>query len=148
MTQTQNQAIFPAGPPHLRIYKTRFFARVATFLFPALALLAGMFYQLMPTLYAAVGWPGPPMLSGLFFNVGEALVILSVVMLWWVYGRGVAWHIWLLALMPGLLFTLSFLRDPAMTGIMAIWSSGLTLFLPWPMYAVALWLVGIIVLGN
>ena len=29
-----------------------------------------------------------------------------------------------------------------MAGIMAIWSTGLTMYLPWPLYALSLWLFG------
>jgi hypothetical protein len=32
--------------------------------------------------------------------------------------------------------------NPSMAGILAIWSIGLTLYLPWPLYAVSLWLAG------
>jgi hypothetical protein len=35
-----------------------------------------------------------------------------------------------------------------MTGILAIWSTGLTLYLPWPVYAVALWLAGKVVIQT
>ena len=35
------------------------------------------------------------------------------------------------------------LVNPAMSGILAIWSTGLTLYLPWPLYAVSLWLVSV-----
>lgn len=79
---------------------------------------------------------------------GEALVVLSVAVLWWAYGRTTSWRIYLLATIPTLLFIASFQRDPAMTGILAIWSMGLTLFLPWLIYAIALWLVGITVLET
>jgi hypothetical protein len=33
-----------------------------------------------------------------------------------------------------------------MTGIIAIWSMGLTLYLPWPLYALGLWLTGVTVI--
>lgn len=116
-------------------------------LLPALALLIGVLYQLLPTVYVLGKWPGPPPFMGTLFNLGELLVIASVVVWWWGYGRGGSWHLWFLAAIPALLFTLSFQRDPAMTGILTIWSTGLTLFLPWPVYAVALWLAGVTVLA-
>lgn len=116
-------------------------------LFPALTLLAGLLVQLLPTVYALLSWPGPPPLSGLIFRLGEGFVITSVGGWWWVYGRERSWRIWLRAALPALLFALSFHRDPAMTGILTIWSTGLTLFLPWPLYAVALWLAGMTVLA-
>ncbi|GIK55606.1 MAG: hypothetical protein HND44_05005 [Chloroflexi bacterium] len=117
-------------------------------LFPALALLAGLFVQLWPNLYALLGWPGPPPLTRFLFNLGELLVVVTVFIWWWCYGRTRSWIIWLLAAIPALLFALSFWRDPAMTGILTIWSTGLTLFLPWPVYALALWLAGVTVLAT
>ncbi|HSM58242.1 MAG TPA: hypothetical protein VK879_18960, partial [Candidatus Sulfomarinibacteraceae bacterium] len=119
----------------------------AALLLPTLALSAGLLYQLLPNLYAILGWPGPPPLTGLLFNAGEMLVIGSVAVWWWAFGRTRNWRLWLWAALPALLFTLSFLRDPAMTGILAIWSTGLTLFLPWPLYALALWLAGVTLLA-
>jgi hypothetical protein len=80
--------------------------------------------------------------------MGEIFVVGSVAVWWWGYGRSHAWQHWVLAAVPALLFALSFWRDPAMTGILTIWSTGLTLFLPWPVYALALWLVGVTVLAN
>jgi hypothetical protein len=116
-------------------------------IFPALALLAGLLFQALPALYAAAGWPGPAPFTSLLFNLGELFVVASVGALWWVYGRSrTVWH-WLVAAVPALLFALSFWRDPAMTGILTIWSTGLTLFLPWPFYVAALWLAGVTVLA-
>jgi hypothetical protein len=116
-------------------------------IFPTLALLAGLLYQATPTFYAAAGWPGPAPFTGLLFNLGELFVVASVGALWWVYGRNCPVRYWLVAAVPALLFALSFWRDPAMTGILAIWSTGLTLFLPWPLYVAALWLAGVTVLA-
>ncbi|MCA9900946.1 MAG: hypothetical protein H6654_08200 [Ardenticatenaceae bacterium] len=119
----------------------------AALLFPAAALIAGLLVQLLPNLYALLGWPGPPPLTAVFFNMGEIFVVGSVAVWWWGYGRSHAWQHWVLAAVPALLFALSFWRDPAMTGILTIWSTGLTLFLPWPIYALALWLAGVTVLA-
>ncbi len=120
----------------------------AVLLFPALALLAGLFYQLLPTFYTAVSWPGPAPFTGLLFNLGELLVVVAVIIWWGVFGRQTSFRYWLIAAVPALMFIMLFQRDPATTGILAIWSSGLTLFLPWPLYAVALWLAGAAVLSS
>jgi hypothetical protein len=113
---------------------------------PALALAAGRLHQALPTLYAALQWPGPPPLTGLFFNLGELLVMASVFVLWWLYGRGASWRVWLAASLPALVFAGSHLANAAMTGILAVWSVGLTLYLPWPVYAAGLWLAGVTVI--
>ena len=130
----------------------RSWPELAALLFPAAALLAGLLYQLLPNIYALMGWPGPPPLTGVLFNLGEMLVIGSVLVWWWtsrsLSNRSRSWIIWVLAAIPALLFALSFWRDPAMTGILTIWSTGLTLFLPWPVYALALWLAGVTVLTT
>lgn len=120
----------------------------AVVLFPACALLAGLLVQLLPNLYTLLGWSGPPPFTKLLFNVGEVFVVGSVLVWWWQYGRSRSRQHWLIATVPAFLFVLTFWRDPAMTGILTIWSTGLTLFLPWPVYALALWLAGVTVLAN
>lgn len=114
-------------------------------LLPAGAIAMGLLYQFAPALYEALRWPGPPPLMSLFFHLGEQLVMVSALTLWAVYGRGASWRTWLLAAIPALIFVLAYLRDPAMTGVLAIWSTGLSLYLPWPLYAASLWLVGVTV---
>jgi hypothetical protein len=115
-------------------------------LLAALALVAGRLHQAIPTLYATLQWPGPPPLTGLFFNLGELLVVASMFALWWRYGRGATWRVWLVAALPALAFAGFHLSNAAMTGILAVWSVGLTLYLPWPVYTVSLWLAGVTVL--
>lgn len=83
-----------------------------------------------------------------WFYAGELLVLAAAGGLWWVYGRGAARRTWLVAALVMLVFAIPRLLNPAMTGILAIWSTGLTLYLPWPLYAVALWLVGVAILHN
>jgi hypothetical protein len=113
-----------------------------------LALLLGRLYQSLDAIYAALHLPGPPAASGLLFNLGELLVLASVAALWWAYGRGASWKTWLAGLIPAALFTLPRLLAPAMTGIMTIWSTGLTLYLPWPAYGMALWLASVTVIQS
>ena len=112
-------------------------------LLPALAIMAGRLHQAIPVLYATQQWPGPPPLSMALFTVGEFLAVLTPIGLWWQYGRGAPWRHWLLAGLPALLFTGVYLATPTMTGILTVWSSGITLYLPWPLYGLSLWLAGV-----
>ena len=117
---------------------------------PALAILAGVLYQLSHALYAAMRWPGPPPFAAILFNLGELLAVLSPIVLWWVVGRAGqsarSTYVW--AAIPALTFAVAYLANPAMTAIIAIWSTGLTLYLPWPLYAVSLWLASAIVITS
>lgn len=106
----------------------------------SLALLVSHTFQLVPAVDQALKLKGPEWTTQALFNLGELLVVLSVVGMWWAYGRGAGWVIWLSGAVLSLLFALSHLLDPAMTGILVIWSTGLSLYLPWPLYAIALWL--------
>jgi len=114
----------------------------------ALTLLVSELYQLIPALYEAVQLPGPSTFTLFLFNAGELLVLLSSIALWWAHGRPAAWRVWLAASLPALAFIAMRLANPAMTGIIAIWSTGLTLYLPWPAYALSLWLAGVTVLAS
>lgn len=112
----------------------------------ALVVVFGESYQLLPALYETLRWPGPPPFASAFFNWGEALMVLSSMALWWAYGRGAPRRAWLAAALPALAFVALRFANPAMTGIIAIWSLGLTLYLPWPLYALSLWLSGVTVI--
>ncbi|MEK7784504.1 MAG: hypothetical protein AAB658_03620, partial [Chloroflexota bacterium] len=98
---------------------------------PALALLLGGLYQLLPALYTALRWPGPPPFTGAVFNLGELFVVLTPIVLWWAVGQvgRFALPYKLLAAAPALAFVAAYLVNPAMTAIIAIWSTGLTLYL-------------------
>ncbi|MEK7326007.1 MAG: hypothetical protein AAB217_12190 [Chloroflexota bacterium] len=119
---------------------------------PALALLLGGLYQLLPALYTALRWPGPPPFTGAVFNLGELFVVLSPLALWWSVGRREAvispYKPYKWAIIPALAFAVAYLVNPAMTAIIAIWSTGLTLYLPWPLYAVSLWLGSVVVIAS
>lgn len=114
---------------------------------PALALIAGALHQLGPALLRALRQPGPPPLAIALFNFGELLVVITPLIVWWAFvgergetkSPGLA-YVW--AALPAAAFITARILDPAMTGILAIWSVGLTLYLPWPLYAVSLWLAG------
>jgi hypothetical protein len=141
--QPSSHPTFPSNWKRMRAGESA--GRVALLL-PALAFLAGRLHQAVSTLYTAMHWPGPPWLAGTLFNLGELLVVLGAFGVWWAYGRGVTSRTWLAAALPALAFAGMRLAAPAMTGILAVWSIGLTLYLPWPLYAASLWLAGVTVL--
>jgi hypothetical protein len=119
--------------------------RIAVIL-TGLALLSARLFQGLPAFFSAFHLPGPSSLSGFLFNAGELLVVLSALAFWlWsraAFGRA-PFTVWLVAGLPALAFTALHLSSPAMTGILAIWSVGLSLYLPWPLYTVSIWLVGV-----
>lgn len=123
-------------------------APMVAYLLPALALISGRLHQALPAWYATWQWPGPPPLTGLLFNLGELLIVLSCLALWWVYGRGARWPVWLGAALPALALSGAHLTNAAMTGILAVWSMGLTLYLPWPLYALSLWCAVVTVMAT
>ena len=113
----------------------------------ALTLLASRLFQLLPALYEALSLAGPPPLTGALFNAGELLVLLSIAALWWAFGGGASWKVWLAGALLMAPYLIGRLLNPSMTGILAIWSTGLTLYLPWPAYAGALWLACVTVIA-
>jgi hypothetical protein len=117
-------------------------------LLPAAALAAAALYPIGPTLAALRGQPEPPGWSMVGFHAGEILVVAGAGALWWAYGRKAARRYRVIAAVPALGFVVAFLAAPAMMAVLAMWSTGLTLFLPWPLYALALWLIGVTALTS
>jgi len=109
----------------------------------AITLIVVEFYQIAPALYEAMQWSGPPPFSGTLFNLGEIWVVLTPAVWWWAYGRGASRRVWAAAALPALAFFGMHISDPSMTGILSIWSTGLSLFLPPSVYALSLWLAGV-----
>lgn len=110
-------------------------------------LLTSLFHSIDPAV-AVLGLLGFPAISGLVFNAGELMVLISISAVWWSIARRAPWKIWLIAALPALAFAAPRLLAPAMTGIMAIWSTGLSLYLPWPFYVAAVWLAGVTVIDT
>lgn len=81
------------------------------------------------------------------FKAGELFVLVSAFWVWMAFGRPASRRSWIVASLPAVAFTLFRLLDPATSGILAIWSTGMTLFLPWPFYTLSLWVVGVTVLA-
>jgi hypothetical protein len=81
-------------------------------------------------------------------QAGEFFVVLCPLFLWLAFGRRAPLKIWLIAFIPVLAFTAGILSSPAETGILVIWSTGLTLYLPWPLYSISLWLAGVTILSS
>jgi hypothetical protein len=117
-------------------------------LLPVLALTCGRLYHITPLLYETYGLPGPAPFSAAIFNVGELFVVASVCLIWWVFGRSASLWKWILALIPVLAFVGFRFVNPSMAGILSIWSVGLTLYLPWPLYTISLWLAVVTILAN
>lgn len=113
-----------------------------------LAMLAAALYQAAPTLYALLGWPGPPAWGLSVFRLGEGLVVLGAVALWWVYGWGADRRSWFMGSIPALCFAAAYLAAPAMTATIVVWSHGLTLSLPWWLYVAALLLFSVTIVHN
>lgn len=117
-------------------------------LLPVLAMTAALLHQAAPTLYTALRLPGPPLASTHLFQIGEMLVVAGAIALWWAYGRDTEARDWAVGALSALPFAAAYLYTPAMTATIVIWSTGLTLFLPWWVYAVALGLTAVAVVRQ
>ncbi len=115
---------------------------------PALAMWVGALYHLLPALAQALHLPETSALAPGLFNLGEALVVLSPIGLWWVLRSQVRSRAYLIAAVPALAFSIVHAVNPAMTSMIAIWSIGLTFYLPGLIYAVSLWLCGAVILST
>lgn len=118
-------------------------------LLPGSALLLSLLYHGEQALSAALYLPGPSPVGGALFNLGEFLAVVSPIGLWWVEKpkpRPANLPLYAWAMLPALAFSLFYWLNPSMAGILVVWSTGLTLYLPWLLYALSLWLAGVVVL--
>ena len=104
----------------------------------ALALGTGHLYLLLPPAGEALGLAGSSSIAIPFFLTGELLFVLTPLALWWTYGRSAPRWAWAGGGLVAAGFIGMRLSQPAMAGILAMWSSGLSLYLPWPLYALGL----------
>jgi len=138
-------------------------ARKVAAMVAGMALLLGGLFQAIQVLSQAVGWSKPPELTLALFNLGEVMAVLCPAAAWWAQRSsssftagyhmdhsiaGERWSTYLWAAIPALGFSALSLANPSMAGILSIWSTGLTLFLPWPVYALSLWLSGVVVIAS
>lgn len=114
---------------------------------PALALSLGELFHLIPVLYRLLGWSGPPSFTLALFNLGELFAVLTPLVFWWMWGRAATRGAWLGGFLLALTYAAIYLTSPAMTGTIVIWSTGMTLYLPWPLYVLSLWLAATTVLA-
>ena len=125
--------------------------RQVAVLLPVLAVWVGSFTHAWQALYAVLHWPGPPPYLLFLFNLGELLAVLSPIGLWWVFALlqpNKGGLLYAVALMPAIAFLAAHWLNPSMTAILAIWSTGLTLSFPAPLYAASLWLWGVTILVS
>lgn len=104
----------------------------------ALALGAAHLYLLLPPAGEALGLAGATSSAIPFFAAGELLFVLTPLALWWAFGRSAPRWAWVVGGLAAAGFIGMRLSQPAMAGILAMWSSGLSLYLPWPLYAISL----------
>lgn len=106
---------------------------------PALAVACSELYVLSAALNNALGM-NAGFLNLFWFNLGELFVAASGILWWWFLARRRApRRASLLGIVPALIFTVAFLVNPSMTGILAIWSTGVSLYLPWVVYGLSIW---------
>jgi hypothetical protein len=108
----------------------------------AAAVFASEIHQAAAALSAIFNLSSPFSPGLVAFNVGEALVVASGFAFgWWMRPhRGERW-IWFVASLPAIAFVGFYLGAPSISNVITIWSLGLTLFLPWPLYALSLWAI-------
>ena len=106
----------------------------------AAAIILGILYQLLPAARLGLGLAEPSPVAIWLFGLGELLFALTPVAVWWEYGRSAPGWVYVAAAGPALVFAAMRLANPSLAGILAIWSAGMTLYLPWPLYCLSLWL--------
>jgi len=102
-----------------------------------LSLAASRAYLLIASI-GAVGVAGASALGPAAFALGEAMFVLLSIVLGLRFGRAAPKWAWAAGAVLTAAFAAMRQAQPAMTGILSMWSAGLSLYLPWPAYAVGL----------
>jgi hypothetical protein len=104
------------------------------------AVSASELHQAAAAFSIVVGTGEPIGLGMAAFNLGETLVVaFGLAIGWWMRpNRNERW-IWAVAAVPTTVIAAFYIAAPSISSVMAIWSLGLTLFLPWPLYVLSLW---------
>jgi hypothetical protein len=121
----------------------------------AAAYLCGQYYAVS---YAATGLlsaGGPPALASQVLTLGEVLVVVSAGAIFVAWGtgtkRGGKSRARLRLAIPtalSLLLLAGYLANGSTSAILSLWTEGLTLYLPFPLYLTAFWLFGWAVLAS
>jgi hypothetical protein len=110
----------------------------------AAAYLSYQLYALGHQIWRLQGWTSLPPLSSEALAIGEVLVVVAAFLAFWAWGRPRWKHLGIggLALVTALTLTVALARlTPSSTiSILALWTSGLSLYLPWPIYLLGFWL--------
>ena len=121
----------------------------------AAAYLCGQYYTVS---YAAIGLlnaGGPPALASQVLTLGEVLVVVSAGAIFAAWGAGTPAGsrsgARLRLAIPtafSLLLLTSYLANGSTSAILSLWTEGLTLYLPFPLYLAAFWLFGWTVVAS
>ena len=121
----------------------------------AAAYLCGQYYTVS---YAAIGLlnaGGPPAVASQVLTLGEVLVVVSAGAIFAAWGAGTSTGgrscARLRLAIPtalSLLLLASYLANGSTSAILSLWTEGLTLYLPFPLYLAAFWLYGWTVVAS
>ncbi len=106
------------------------------------AYLCYQYYTLAHLLYRILDYPALPPLSVTALRLGEGLVVAAGFAVFWAWGAERWRRVGPLGMMAVaalvLAFALAALSPTSTTAILALWTTGLSLFLPFPLYMVSL----------
>lgn len=119
------------------------------------AFLCSTYYATSYALYRLAGWHGSPPSALSALNAGEALALLTGIAALWAWGSPRWLADWrrdpLQIAVPSVLAILllgSYLAPGSTSAILALWTTGLTLYLPFPLYLVSFWLFALTITGR
>ncbi|MEE8369327.1 MAG: hypothetical protein V3S00_01005 [Dehalococcoidia bacterium] len=115
-----------------------------------LAYLASQYYVLANQAYSALGLTTAPAMTTRALELAELLVVVNAFVVFWAWSgvrRGLQWRPSRMQLGVALLLMVMFLSahrgaDSSTAAILSLWTLGLTLYLPLPIYVLALGLYG------
>jgi len=118
------------------------------------AFLCSAYYTLSNAAYNLLGWTASPPYRLTILGLGEALVVATGFAVFWAWGSWRWLKEWRTHKMPlavpsavTILLLGSYLANGSTSAILALWTTGLTLYLPLPLYLASFWLYVVTVGG-
>ncbi|MBI3159845.1 MAG: hypothetical protein HYZ26_09635 [Chloroflexi bacterium] len=114
----------------------------------AASAVMGELYLALPGMYQVFRLAGPPPASIALFAAGEALAVAGAIAFAWECRKAASRRNKAAAMAAAAAFAVAFAANPSLTGILTIWATGYSLYLPAFLYVLAVYGLALALLAS